>query len=350
MSQQYTAEQQQGRVRRVIIWMGIIIILLVVVCGFVVFLIRDSFDERSEPRAVLDGADVHSLVELNDEDAYPKAITVGADGNLYVSGYCSGKIWQITPEGDLTTWYDGAQIGAASGIAFTANGDLYVADRGDCDPRNGTASLKRISADGQTVETIAGVGRDDLPNFMTVDKTDTVFFTDNQNGAIYSIDAEGTMQTWWDMPETDDQEPLPTGIAYDAITDTLLIAETNSGSIFRVQFDSNRQPLMPQETIYQNDDRELDGLTLDEAGNVVVTLINVHKVARIMDGTAIIIAEDFRQPSDVVYLNNALYVTNFDGVSLAPIISFFVSPSLPFTVDVVELPELPTLEAEATPE
>ena len=340
MSQQYTAEQQKGRIRRAVVSMAIIIIVLIFICGLVVLLIRNSLSGRNEPRAVLDGATVHTLVEFSDEDAHPKDITVGSDGNLYVSGFCSGKIWQITPAGERTTWYDGDEIGAASGLVFTANGDLYVTDRGDCDPRQGTASLKRISADGQTVETIAGIDRNDLPDYLTVDKTDTVYFTDNQNGAVYWLDAEDNIHLWWDMPETDDQEPLPTGIIYDPVNDALIIAETNSGTIFRVKFDNERQPLMPQEVIYQNDDRELDGLTFDGQGHVVVSLMSAHKIARIVDGQALVIAEDFRQPSGIAYLDNALYVANLDGVALAPLIGFFVSPSLPFTVDVIELPEL----------
>ena len=339
MGQQYNAEQQRTRIRRALLSMGVIIIFLVVICGLSVSAIRNVFGGRNEPRAVLDGARVTSLVEFSDEDAHPKDVTVGADGNLYVSGFCSGKIWQITPTGETIIWYDGAGIGAAAGLAFTTNGDLYVADRGDCDPRQGTASFKRILADGQTVETIAGVDKHDLPDYLAVDKMDTVYFTDNQNGAVYWIDADGIIQTWWTMPETNNQEPLPTGIAYDPLNDALLIAETHSGTIFRVKFDSDRQPLMPQEVIYQNNERELDGLTLDGEGNVVVSLVNVHKIARIVDGQALIIAENFRQPSGIVYLENTIYVANFDGVSLAPVINFFISPSLPFTLDAIELPE-----------
>ncbi len=346
MSQQYTAEEQRTRIRRAVVSMAVIIILLIVICGLAVMLIRDSFSGRNEPRAVLDGATITSLAEFSEEDAHPKDVTVGPDGNLYVSGFCSGKIWQITPDGDVTTWYDGAEVGAAGGLAFTSTGELYIVDRGDCDPRQGTASLKRISADGQSIETIDGIDKNDLPDFLAVDKNDILYFTDNQNGAVYTLGADGKIHTWWDMPETNDQEPLPTGIVYDPENDVLYIAETNSGTIFRIGFDPERKALLPQEVIYQNDEREIDGLTLDGDGNVVMTLINVHKVAHVVDGQSLVIGEDFRQPSGVAYLDNTIYVANFDGVSLAPLVGFFISPSLPFTVDAIHLPQTEPIATE----
>ncbi|HLA45807.1 MAG TPA: hypothetical protein VJZ27_20330, partial [Aggregatilineales bacterium] len=50
-----------------------------------------------------------------------------------------------------------------------------------------------------------------------------------------------------------------------------------------------------------------------------------------------VLARDFREPSDVAYLDGRIYVTNFDGVSLAPVISLIIDPALPFSIDVIDL-------------
>ncbi|MCI0708570.1 MAG: SMP-30/gluconolactonase/LRE family protein [Chloroflexi bacterium] len=337
---QLTSEQQQSRVRRIIFFMGLFTVGIVVVCGFTVFLIRESLGDRREPETVLDGATVHTLVELPGDDAHPLRIVVGPDDNLYVSSFCTGTIWQITPEGERSTWYDGDDVGAAGGLAFDNDGNLYVVDRGDCDPREGTSRLKRISADGAAVDTISGIGEDDIPNDIVVDPTTNIlYFTDTQHSNVRYIDEEGSIQEWWELPEVDNKTPRPTGLEYDPINDALIIADTASGTIYRVPFAAEREPLEPHQVIYQDSERELDGLTITEDGEIIFTMFNVNKVARLMDQSGFVIAEEFREPSDVAYLNDHIYVTNFDGVGLAPIIGFFVSPSLPFTVDVITMPE-----------
>lgn len=344
---QLTPAQQQSRLRRIIFFMGLFTVGIVVVCGFTVFLIRESLSSRREPEIVLDGATVETFVELPGDDAHPLRIIVGPDDDLYVGSFCTGVIWQITPEGERSTWYDGDDIKAAGGMAFDDDGNLYVADRGDCDPRQGTSRLKRISADGSTVDTIEGIGDDDIPNDIVVDPTtNTVYFTDTQNSSVRYIDADGGISAWWELPEVDDLTPRPTGLEYDPINDALIIADTASGTIYRVSFDQDRQPLNPPQVIYQNNDRDLDGLTITDDGEVIFTMFNVNKVARLVDQSGFVIAEEFREPSDVAFLNDRIFVTNFDGVGLAPIIGFFVSPSLPFTVDVITLPEETPIPAE----
>jgi sugar lactone lactonase YvrE len=339
MSEQFSAEQQRGRVRRVFFFMGIFIFALIIICGLTVLLIRNSLNRRAEPRAVLDGATVTTLVELPGDKAFPQRITIGPDRALYVSGFCTGDIWRITAGGELTIWFRGDDgIEAAMGLAFADNGDLFVADRGDCDPRNSRSSLKRISADRTTVETLVGLETDSIPNSLVVDALGHLYFTDTQNGMVGTLNADNRLVSWWKLPKVNDKDPRPTGLFYDTTTDSLLVADTQSGTIYRLNFTQDRQPALPPTILYQNDEREIDGLTVDGEGHVVMTLVDANKIAHLVDGRALIIAENFRGPSDVVYLDGALYVTNFDGVSLAPLINLLVSPSLPFTVDVITLP------------
>lgn len=334
-------KKQQSMARRLVFFFGISIIAIVLICGVTALLIRSAImGDRREPQPVMPGVTVQTLSELPGDRAYPEAITIGPDGNIYVGSFCTGDIWKITPEGDRELWSAGGEnrINAASGIAFAPDGSLYVADHGDCNPRRSTSSLKRISADGQTVEEVGNIDENDIPNSLAFDAEGVLFLTDTQNGSIRRLDEENRFVTWWELPDIT-KNARPTGLAYDSLTDTLIVADTESGSIYRIGFDDNREPL-PEELIYRNDSRELDGLAVDENGHIYVTIFNQNEVAVLREDESglDVLADDFRGPSDIAYLEGMLYVTNFDSLSLAPLLGLIVDPSLPFSVDAIKLP------------
>ncbi len=336
----------QSKRRRVIQLYGCLTIAIVLICGVTLFAVRSVImGERRDPQAVLSGATVHSLSELPGDRAYPEALTIGPDGNIYVASFCTGDIWQITPAGEHQTWLRGGEgnIQAASGLAFAPNGALYVIDRGDCSPREGESSIKRISPDRQTIETVGDINENDIPNALAFDSAGTLYLTDTQHGTVRRLNTEDRFETWWVLPNIGDDTARPTGLAYDSVNDALLVADTESGSIYRVGFNVDRGAAQA-ETLYRQDTRELDGLTVDEQGRIYVTLFNLNTVAMLHPEVGLtILAEDFREPSDVAYLDGVIYVTNFDSLSLAPLVGWLIDPSLPFTVDAITLPT----EAEA---
>jgi sugar lactone lactonase YvrE len=332
---------QRGRRRRLFFLISFFVVTFSAICVVTVLLVRDAIlGDRREPVAVLTGARVFTLAELPGERAYPEALTVGPDNAIYVGSFCTGDIWRVTPTGERTLYFDGDDgIGAASGLAFAPDGSLYVADRGDCDPRSGTASIKRILPDASAAERVGDIDSEDIPNALAFDAEGILYLTDTQHGNVRYLTEAGQFDTWWALPDVDGEDARPTGLAYDPATDSLLVADTQSGTIYRVGFDVNRQATQ-EEVLYRQGTRDLDGLTVDPAGRIYVTLFNLHKVALFQEGFGLtILAEDFREPSDVAYLDGVIYVTNFDSVSLAPIISWIIDPSLPFTVDAIELPE-----------
>ncbi|NJM94923.1 MAG: hypothetical protein HC842_09885 [Cytophagales bacterium] len=274
-----------------------------------------------------------TLVELDGDEAYPEALTIGPDGNIYSGSFCTGDIWRITPAGELETWISEG-INSVSGMAFAPDGSLYVVDHGDCNPSRANTSLKRVAPDG-TVSPFAEVSDDTVLNGLTFDDQGRLYATDTQNGEVLVFDEAGQSRVWWELA-SNDQEARPTGIEFDAVHNALVIADSNNGVVYRVALLEDGSPAQPQ-ILYQEDQRELDGLTLDDQGRVIFTLYDSHQIARIDEGNRYtILAENFREPSDVAFLDGRIYVTNFDSVSLAPIINIFVSPSLPFTIDVLD--------------
>lgn len=335
--QQPNVRSTESRRRSTTMIVGLLVIALLLICGLTLVLVRNALTgTRREPKPVLAGVQVQTFVELPGNRAYPDSITVGPDGNLYVSSFCEGDIWQITPDGELTTYFAGEDgIGAASGLAFAPDGALYVIDGGSCSPRSWSATLRRIDPSGQSIERITDIGKDDLPNALTFDANGILYVSDSRTGAVRRLEGDSFIN-WWDAPSGD---ASLTGLAYDATTNSLITADTENGLLYRV-------PILADgvsgdaEVLVDNTDDELDGLTVDNQGRVFFTQYNRNQVAMFQPRFGVtILAEDFREPSDVAYLGGSLYVTNVDSISLAPLISLLVDPSLPFTVDQIILPD-----------
>ncbi|PJF39389.1 MAG: hypothetical protein CUN55_14480, partial [Phototrophicales bacterium] len=278
-----------------------LVVVLLLICGLTLVLIRGTISgTRREPKPVLAGVIVETFVELPGKRAYPDSITIGPDGNLYVSSYCEGDIWRITPDGQLDVYFDGDDgIGAASGLAFAPDGMLYVIDGGDCSPRKWSATLKRIAPETKTVERVTNIGTEDLPNALAFDADGNLYVSDSRTGAIRRLEGENFI-TWWDAPSRD---ASLTGLAYDFVNNGLVTADTENGILYRV-------PIMPDGTagnpqvLVDNTDIELDGLTVDDRGRVFFTQYNLNQVAMYQPESGVtILAKDFRQPSDIAYLN-----------------------------------------------
>lgn len=335
MSSSQSRHQRQLVRRTYIVMIGFAISALVI-CVLAAILVRNALQqERREPVAVLEGATVATLVELEGERAYPESITVGGDGYLYSGSFCTGELWRISPAGELELWV-AEGIDSASGMAFAPDGRLYVIDHGDCDPRNSGSSIKVVAPDG-AVSDFASEDSDLLLNALTFDGAGHLYALDTQGGTVLLYAEDGSTQTWWELPETA-SAPVPTGISFAPAQNALLIADSSNGRIYQVAIAADGSAGNP-EVLYEEAEHELDGLTLDEQGQIIFTEYDTGKVLRrLADGSIEVLADKFRNPSDVAYLDGRVYVTNFDSVSLAPLVSLLVDPALPFTIDVITLP------------
>lgn len=319
---------------------GLFVVSIVAICGLSAYLVINSLQgERREPKTNILGVKVDTLVELEGDKAYPESLTIGPDGNIYAGSFCTGELWRITPDGEIETFIKkDSGIGAVSGMAFSPDGSLYVVDRVDCDPRKSTSKLKKIAADG-TISDFGKVTEDEILNSLVFTPDGLLYATDTQLSEVRVYTPDGQGQTWWEVPEQGTDDARPTGLAYDEANNALLVADSSSGTIFRVSITPEGEPGEVTE-LYHQSQHELDGLTLDDSGNLIFTIYDSGEVAMLeTNGTFTILAENFREPSDVAYQDGRIYVTNFDPVSLAPVVGFLIDPSLPFTIDIIDITE-----------
>jgi len=141
----------------------------------------------------------------------PLSLTTDIAGNLYVSDTGNNSIRKITVEGEVITLAGGkkgfkdgagdeARFSDPIGIAVDANGNVYVADRGN-------HSIRKITPEG-VVSTLAGNGEKGFmdgstteaqfnrPTGVAVDMDGTVYVADQKNNLIRKITPEGVVSTY----------------------------------------------------------------------------------------------------------------------------------------------------------
>jgi sugar lactone lactonase YvrE len=188
----------------------------------------------------------------------PFGIAVDKRGNVYVAdGGESNRIRRLTPEGKVETvagstegFADGnaaeARFNTPSGIAIDRAGNLLIADTSN-------NRIRKLSADGRTVSTIAGSGAAGFtdgfaneaefngPIGIAVDRHGNIFVADSYNDKIREISAGGTVTTiaGGDSPGyTDGQASstlfdTPCGVAVDE-TGNIFVVDTGNRAVRKI--------------------------------------------------------------------------------------------------------------------
>ncbi len=313
---------------------------LFVLVAITLLLIRGTLtpSERSLGTALNTDVVVSQFAALPDDDAYPAALAVAPDGSVYTGSYKTGKLWQITPNGEVTAVVTkGEALHAITGLTVSADGSLYIVDQTDADPRTDGGDVKKMSPDG-TVTTFAKIADEKgfvSPDDVTLDVAGNVYVSDRARAEVWRFNPDGSGGVaWWTPPKLEGVDHYaPTGLAYDATRNSILITDSIIDTLYRVPVDAADR----SELLYWHKGRAnppgFDGLTVTPSGVIYVAALGQRGIARLEGENLSYIAGLFRGPSDVDYAApDKLYVTNWDQFSLAVAAS---KPSLPFAIDVI---------------
>lgn len=151
---------------------------------------------------------VHGLVN-------PTSMALGPDGQLYVSSRFEGRVYRVSADGRYDVM--ASDLGVACGLAFGADGSLYVGDR--------SGTVFRVDPHGRT-ETFASVPSSIAAFHLAMAPDGSLFVsapTLASYDSLFRIDGEGRVQTM--------KVPFgrPQGLIFDR-TGVLHVVEALAGS------------------------------------------------------------------------------------------------------------------------
>ncbi|MCY4009509.1 MAG: hypothetical protein OXF22_07140 [Anaerolineaceae bacterium] len=341
-----TSSRRAGRRRAIFLTLALLL-AAVAILGFSVSLLLSALraGERQQAWARLPGASLREFATLPDDDAYPAALAIAADGTLYSGSFASGAIWRIDASGRAHEIPGTrATLYSVSGLTIAPDGTLYILDgaigagQGSADPAIYTLSPSgTLAADALT--RIARVTDGQLPDDIAVDAAGNVYVSDWGIDVVWRFPPGAEGEIWWRAPVSAASDPIdPIGLAVDSSRDTLLVSDPLGGRVFLLPL-AAEDPVPQTAILYDHGDAPaapgFDGLTVTAEGAIYLAALGQNQLLRLSEGELIVIAEGFRGISDVVHHAGRLYATNWDQVSL---VSQIVPAHIPFAIDVIELP------------
>lgn len=340
--------QRLGRGQRVAVFVSLMIGGVLLLVGLTALLV--SFSYNNNPRitatALVEGVSVREFAALPDDDAFPAAVSVGADGTVYTGSRATGTVWAISPDGDsdgVVTEIPGTRenIGAVNGLESAPDGTLFILDRLQSDPRASGGTIWRLSGgELSTFGTIEDANGFISPGDITVDAAGRVYATDRGRNLIWQWDADSQDGRLWWVPPPDIEGVVPTGLAYEPANNAILITDSEKNTIYRVPI-AESGGAGDAELIYQHDlddtttTPSLTGITVAPDGTVYAAALSQNGLVRIINGEMHYIVGTFRGINDVTAApDGKLYVANFDSRAL---ILPLMQPQLPFAIDVVSV-------------
>lgn len=132
----------------------------------------------------------------------PTGIAFDADGEMYVSSRYDGTVYRVAPNGTMSTYAEG--MGIATGIAFDHQENLYVGDR--------SGTIWRIARDRQ-IFVFATLEPSVSAYHLAFSPAGTLYVTGpttSSYDAVYAVDPQGSVTTFYRGLGR------PQGIAFDA--------------------------------------------------------------------------------------------------------------------------------------
>lgn len=196
-------------------------------------------------------------------------------GNLYFVSVYEGRIYLLTPEKQLSIYFEDKKV-LPAGIALEPDGSIVIADVGDL--KKGT--VLRLSKKDATVEHLVNTGHGLVPDDVVIDAKGGIYFTDFRGS---SVDTSGGL--YYIKPHSRQLVPVltglakPNGIALSPDGKVLWATEFGNSRLHRIDLDANGQIARFGTSIpYHFIGKAPDSMRTDVDGNVYVALYGQGRI------------------------------------------------------------------------
>jgi gluconolactonase len=206
---------------------------------------------------------------------HPEGLAVAPDGTIWAGGE-EGQIYVVTADGRVA---EHARTGGFSGgLAFDRSGACFVC--------NSPGRVIRVEADGRWevfADSVAGIPMR-VPNFPVFGPDGSLYVSDSgswdvADGVIYRFAPGGSGTVFHGGPFH-----YTNGLAIDAAGEFLYVVETGRHGVVRLRIDEGSRAV-PQPVCRPRSLRWMpDGLALDAAGTLYVTMYASDRIYRIAPG------------------------------------------------------------------
>ena len=205
-------------------------------------------------------------------DAKPFAVegpSFDRAGNLYFCAIYSGAILRLTPDGKLSTFFNGGKM-KFGGTAVHKDGRIFASDVG-------TGAIIAISPDGSSFETILAPSTNYIPNDIVFDDAGGFYFTDwrgtanTPTGGGYHVAPDKTVTQV--LPNVS----MANGIALSPDNKVLWTAEYAAERLHRTDLNAQGKVARSHVT-YSFTGRGPDSMRVDADGNVYVAMTNQGRI------------------------------------------------------------------------
>lgn len=261
-----------------------------------------------------------------------ESITADRNGLLYVADRVSGNVLRVDPKAPTPVVVariegrdiQGRRVNAdPSGMAFDAQGDLYIAAGPFAEVVRVRAADLNPAKPGLATTWATGIPG---ANGIAFDKQGTLFVSGGASGAVLRVAAAGGVaqpaaqieRFVRTLPDGKTQQQIvANGLAFDA-QGVLHVADTARGAIWKVSIAADGKGAAPT-LLAQNAALEgADGVAFDSAGRLWVASNEINAVVAVTPAGALqpiarnASAGPLEFPSAIVFVGRRAYVSNFD--------------------------------------
>ncbi len=184
---------------------------------------------------------------------------VDTDGNVYQANINNNTISKVSPTGDVTLFAN-TDLYYPVGVAIDSKGNIYVSNCGV--DNTGVNTITKITSSGQTSK-FASSTAFDCPNGLTIDENDNLYTCNYNNGKVFKIDPNGTVQLLVTLPDNNNSH-----LVY--ANNSLYVAKRCANKIYRVLLDGTYY-LIAGTGVRGNDDGDPLSATINLPNGVSVS-------------------------------------------------------------------------------